>query len=116
MGIGLARSVIIAAMLMLAACDQLGIGYTSVAEIRAAPGQYEGKEVKVRGVARAVTRMPLVDVRTFILEQDGSELLVITEATLPGEGERIALRGIVHSAAIIEGQALGLRVHEIERL
>lgn len=116
MGIGLARSAIIAAALMLAACDQLGIGYTSVAEIRAAPGQYDGKEVKVRGVARAVTRMPLVDVRTFLLEQDGDELLVITEGALPVEGEPVALRGVVRSAAIIEGQALGLRVHEIERL
>lgn len=116
MGIGFARNGIIALALMLAACDQLGIGYTSAEEIRAAPGQYEGKEVKVRGVARAVTRMPLVDMRTFILEQDGGELLVITEGALPTEGERIALRGVVRSAAIIEGQALGLRVHEIERL
>ena len=115
MGIRLARMCIVALALILVACDQSGVGYMSASEILAAPDQYEGKEVKVRGVARAATRLPFVDMRTFLLEQDGADLLIITEGPLPREGEKIALRGTVHSAAIVDGRALGLRVHEVER-
>ena len=105
-----------AAALLLAACDQVGIGYTSAQEILAAPDEYEGKEVKVRGIARAATKLPFVDMRTFLLEHDGTDLLIVTEGLLPREGEEVAVRGTVRSAAIVEGRALGLRVHEIERL
>lgn len=115
MGIRLARVCIVAFALVLAACDQSGVGYVSAGEILAAPDQYEGKEVKVQGVARAATRLPFADMRTFLLEQDGTDLLIITEGPLPRNGEKIALRGVVHSAAIVDGQALGLRIREVER-
>jgi len=116
MGIGLARSCVMAAALLLVACDQVGVGYTTAQEIIAAPDEYEGKEVKVRGVARAANKLPFVDMRTFLLAQDGADLLIVTEGLLPREGQEVALRGTVHSAAIVEGRALGLRVQEIERL
>lgn len=116
MGIRLAQIGIVAFTLVFAGCDQASVGgYTSASEILSSPGQYEGKEVKVRGVARAVTKMPFVDLRTFLLERDGVDLLIITEGSLPGEGDEVALRGVVHSAAIMDGQALGLRVREVER-
>ena len=113
-GIRLARICIAALGLALAACDS-GVDYIPAGEILAAPDQYEGKEVRVRGVAHAATRLPFADMRTFLLEQNGIDLLIITEGPLPEEGEKVALRGIVHSAAILNGQALGLRIREVER-
>ena len=115
MGTRLAKKLLIVCALALAACEQLG-GYTSIADIRAAPGRYEGQEEKIRGVVRATTKMPFVDLRTFLIEQGGQDLLVITAGPLPAEGTRVALRGVVESAAIVEGRAFGLRVREIERL
>jgi hypothetical protein len=101
---------------VLTACDRAGPDYTLVQDILTTPTKYEGREVNVRGTARAVTSLPFVDLRGFLVEQGGVDLLVLTPGRLPAEGETVAVRGIVESAAILNGQALGLRIRETERL
>lgn len=115
-GIGLARACLLGAIVAVSGCKQLGIGYTPIRDIVMSPGMYEGQEVRVRGIARATMSVPFLELRSFVLEEEGVQLLVLTDAVLPAEGENIALRGVVHSTAILEGRALGLRIREIERL
>lgn len=102
--------------MLLAGCDRLPWGYTPVKEIVAAPANFEGKEVKVRGTVTAVTKIPILDLQSFVLQEEGAEIAVVTEGKLPARGDRVAARGVVSSAAIIGGQSLGLRIKETERL
>ncbi len=107
---------IVLAALALAGCDYLPFGYTPVRDIVAAPANFEGKEVKLRGTVRDVTKLPMLNVKSYILRDDTAEITVSTEGNLPAVNDSIALKGIVKSAVIIGGQSMGLRVEETKRL
>lgn len=114
-----ARSIIAASWLgaavVLGGCDYLPLGYTPIREILAAPAQFEGREVKLRGRVKDVMKLPIVG-QAYTLRDDGGELVVMTKGTLPPVNAEVALRGIVRSTAIIGGQSFGLRVEETRRL
>lgn len=101
---------------MLAGCDYLPFGYTPVKDIVAAPANFEGREVKLKGTVRDVIKVPLLNIKTYTLQDDTGEIAVVTEGNLPAANGRIALKGTVKSAMIIGGQSLGLRVEETRRL
>jgi hypothetical protein len=107
---------VLLAALALAGCDYLPFGYTPVRDIVAAPANFEGKEVKLRGTVRDVTKLPVLNVKAYTLLDDKAEITVSTEGNLPAVNDRIALKGTVKSAVILGGQSLGLRVEETRRL
>ena len=114
-----ARSRVLAIVMTLAAvtlggCDYLPFGYTPVKEVVAAPGQFEGREVKLKG--RATGTLNLLGLKAFLLTDGTGEITVVTNGQLPAENAEVALRGTVSSAAIIGGSAIGLRVAETKRL
>ncbi len=98
----------------LAGCDYLPFGYTPVKDIAAAPANFEGKEVRLKGKAGNIVK--LLGLRAFTLQDDSGEITVMTQGELPKTGDTIALKGTVKSAVIIGGQSLGLRVEETKRL
>jgi hypothetical protein len=102
--------------LALAGCDYLPFGYTPVSDIAAAPANFEGKEVKLRGTVNDVTKVPMLNVKSYTLREDTAEITVQTAGDLPAVNDRVALKGIVKSAVIIGGQSLGLHVEETKRL
>ncbi len=104
-----------AAVIVLAGCDYLPFGYTPIRDIIAAPANFEGKEVKVKGRVKDAIKLPILG-KAFTLQEDGAEITVMTEGTLPSMNAEVALKGTVRSAVIIGGQSLGLRVEEIRRL
>lgn len=108
--------VVLLAALALAGCDYLPFGYTPVQDIVAAPANFEGKEVKLKGTVRSVTKLPLLNVKTYTLRDDTAEITVATEGNLPAVNDRVALKGTVKSAVILGGQSVGLRVEESKRL
>lgn len=110
------RRIISAAVVALAltGCDYLPFGYTLVKEIDAAPANFEGKEVRLKGKAGSIVK--LMGLRAFTLQDDSGEITVLTQGELPRSGDTIALKGTVKSAVIIGGQSLGLRVEETKRL
>lgn len=105
----------IAIMLLLAGCDALPFGYTAVKDISAAPVNFEGKEVKLKGRVISIIRLPMLDVKAYTLKDDTGEISVATLGELPAVNDEVALRGTVRSAMIIGGQVMGLRVEEIRR-
>lgn len=100
----------------LAACDALGIGFTPIEEIVAAPARFEGDEVKVSGEVTSVTKIPFVEATAFVLRSGGADLLVTTAGAAPAVGAKVSVRGKVENAAIVGGRSLGLRLIELERL
>lgn len=114
---GLRKGVLIAlaGALVLAGCDYLPFGYTALKEIVAAPAQFEGREVKVKGRVRDVIKLPILG-QAYTLEEGGAEVMVSTQGALPAVKAEVALKGTVKSTAIIGGQSLGLRIEETQRL
>ena len=101
---------------LLAGCDYLPFGSTPIRQITEAPANFEGKEVKLAGKVKDMTSLPIVELKSFTVQDDTGEILVTTDANLPALGESVRLKGTVHSALIIGGQSVGLYVKEIKRL
>ena len=95
-------------------CDYLPFGYTPIKDIKAAPAQFEGKEVKIKGRVKSIVK--LLGVKAFSLQDETADILVVTEGELPAENAEVALKGVVRSAVIVGGASLGLKVDETKRL
>lgn len=109
-------TVAISALMLLAGCDYLPFGYTPIKDIVAAPANFEGKEVKLKGKVKDVTKLPIVDFQKFEVQDETGEISVTTQGNLPTVDDNVRVKGTVTSTAIIGGQALGLHVKEIKRL
>lgn len=103
---------VLASLLLLSGCDYLPFGQTPVQEIMTAPAQFEGKEVRIRGKVKDVTRIPLINLSMYIVDDGSGEITVMAQDKLPAMGETVNVRGVVESAAIIGGQSIGLRIKE----
>lgn len=108
------KLVLTVAALALAGCDYLPFGYTPVKEVTAAPAQFEGKEVKLKGKVRGILK--LGGLKAYTLQDETGRVTVTTDGQLPAENAEVALKGTVKSAVIVGGAALGLRVEETKRL
>ena len=109
-----ALALMLTALITTAGCDYLPFGYTPIREITAAPGQFEGKEVKIKGRVKSVVK--LLGLKAYSVHDDTGDITVVTDEQLPAEGSEVALKGVVKSAAIIGGTAIGLKVEETKRL
>ena len=109
---GLAFAVVIVAA---AGCANLGIGVTPAADIKRSPASYEGKEVTLKGTVREVTKLPIVEVKSYVLADDTGEITVSTRGAPPAKGDRLIVRGGVSSRAIIGSHSFGLHLSERER-
>jgi len=90
-------------------------GITLIQEINAAPVNFDGKEVRLKGMPKDPTRLPFVNLKMYVLEDSSGEITVLTEFDLPKMNEEITIRVKVKSLAIVKGEAVGLTVTELER-
>jgi hypothetical protein len=104
----------LAASISMAGCDYLPFGYTPIREVTAAPAQFEGKEVKLKGRVSGIVKV--LGVKAYTLDDGTATITVATAADLPAESSEVALKGVVRSAVIIGGASLGLKVDETKRL
>lgn len=100
----------------LAACTALGIGITHIGEIVANPSRFDNVEVRVKGKVTNVNKMPLLGLKLYTLRDDTGEMTVVAAGdTLPALDSTVVVRARVETAAIVQGEALGLRLTEVER-
>jgi hypothetical protein len=102
----------LAAALVLAGCNYFG--FTPIKDIVAAPAQFEGKEVKLKG--RVTKAAKILALSGYNLRDETGEITVITYTPAPAENQEVAIKGKVKSAIIMGGSAIGLRVEETQRL
>lgn len=109
-----AQIVVAAAIgLMLGGCGS--ISATPINEINTSPANFDGKEVMLRGVAKDPTRIPLFNMKSYVLKDDSGEITILTEADLPKVNEEISVKVKVANIAIINGESLGMTVTEVAR-
>ena len=106
-----AAAILVAA---LAGCDYFL--YTPVKEVLAAPGKFEGVEVRLKGTVADPRELPLINVRTYTLQDGDAKIAVIAmQGPLPAANDRVKIKGTVRSAMIVNGKAVGQRVEETQR-
>lgn len=106
---------IFSGMLVLTALQTNATEITRISDIIASPANFDGKEVKLKGVASDITRIPLLYLKSYVLKDDSGEITILTRADLPKTGEEIIIRAKVQSLAIIRGEVIGMMVLELER-
>lgn len=99
----------------LAACSELGIGVTHIGDIVANPSRFDNAEVRVKGKVVNVNKVPLLGTRLYTLRDDSGEITVVAGDALPALDSTVVVRAKVQTAAIVQGEALGLRLEEIEK-
>jgi hypothetical protein len=109
-----AAAAALAAALALTGCDQLPFGYTTAKEIIAAPGPFEGKEVKIKG--KAGDPVQFFGLKMFTVVDETGQISVSTAGSVPAAGADVAVKGVVKSAVIVGGKAVGLHVEETQRI
>lgn len=103
-------------LLAVTGCDWLPGGFTDIGEIRRQPGVYDGEVVRVRGEVIDIVKLPILETRLYTLRDRTGEIMVFAAGNLPPQGETLAVKGEVLSAAIVGGEAFGVRLEEIKRL
>ena len=103
------------AAITLAGCDYLPFGYTTVKEIVTSPGQFEGREVKIKGRVASILKLGAIKAYT-LQDESGERIMIVTGGQLPAENSEVVLKGKVASALIVGGAAVGQRVEETKRL
>jgi hypothetical protein len=109
---GLAVTMVV---LAVAGCASLGVGVTPAADIKRSPASFEGKEVTLKGTVREVTKLPIVEYKSYVLMDSTGEITVTTRSAPPAKGDRLIVRGVVSSRAIIGSHSFGLHMSERER-
>ncbi len=107
--------VVLTGLLALSGCDYLPFGFTPVKEIVTSPAQFEGKEVRVKGKVKDIVKVPLVDLKLYVLDDGSGEVTVVAGESLPAVNETVTLKGVVESMAIMGGESIGLRIKETKR-
>jgi hypothetical protein len=88
---------------------------TPISELNTSPANFDGKEVTLHGVAKDVTRVPLFNLKSYVLKDDTGEITILTERELPKMDEEIHVKVKVGNIAIINGESLGTTLMELER-
>ncbi len=98
--------VIVIAVVLIATrgctADYGGLVSTSVKSILDNPRRYEGRIVKVSGVAR--DSVGIFGQGAFVLDDGTGQITVITNRGVPAAGERVVVRGRVQTAAVVGTQ------------
>ncbi|WP_297324286.1 hypothetical protein [Nitrosomonas sp.] len=111
----LMQTMFILAIFLLAGNQASADEIVSINEINESPVNFDDKEVKLKGIAKNPTRLPMVNLKSYVLEDKSGEITVLTELDLPKMNEEITIRVKVKSLAIVKGEAVGLTVFELER-
>lgn len=88
---------------------------TPIHEINAAAAAFDGREVHLRGITKEPTRIPLIDLKAYSLEDESGKITILTGAELPRMGIEITVRVRIENLAIIQGEAVGTTIIELQR-
>ena len=97
------------------ALSSCGISATPVGEIIKSPVNFDGKEVTLHGTVKDQTRIPLVNVKSYVLKDSSGEITILTDGGLPKTDEKLTVKVKVQNLAIVNGESLGMAATEISR-
>jgi hypothetical protein len=99
--------------ILLGGCDHLRA--IPVNEVNTSPANFDGKEVVLHGMVKELTRIPLINMKSYVLKDESGEIAILTDHDLPKSGQELSVKVKVQNLAIINGEPLGTTITEIER-
>jgi|1185.fasta_scaffold1072018_1 hypothetical protein len=110
---GLVRIALVTAVaIVLSGC---GIKATPVGDIAKSPVNFDGKEVTLHGTVKDQTRIPLVNMKAYVLKDNSGEIMILTDGDLPKTDEKLTVKVKIQNLAIVNGESLGMAATEISR-
>jgi predicted small lipoprotein YifL len=91
----------------VAGCGIIGPRTIPIAELVANPAAYEGKEIRVRGRADAIVKLPMIEPRFFTVSDGKTTLPVITYGDPPSTSEEVTVSGRFSTVAVLGAQFYG---------
>jgi hypothetical protein len=88
---------------------------TPISEVNKSPASFDGKEVILHGVVKEPTRIPLINLKSYLLKDDSGEIVILTGGNLPRADEELSVKVKVENLAIINGEPVGTTITEIAR-
>ncbi|HYH49589.1 MAG TPA: hypothetical protein VEG38_08580 [Acidimicrobiia bacterium] len=88
---------------------------TPISEVNKSPANFDGKEVILHGVVKEPTRIPLINLKSYVLKDDSGEIIILTGGNLPRADEELSVKVKVENLAIINGEPVGTTITEIAR-
>ncbi len=80
------------------------------------PAHYEGQQLKAKGVASDVAKIPLVGFKYYTLNDQGSQIMVAVKEDLPMMNRQVIVIGVVEKVMIIVKESIGLHPSEAKRV
>ena len=106
----IATALLLIATLGLAACPQ----QVTVADIKADPGRFAGKEVAIHGTVS--NSFGALGQGAYEVDDGTGKIWVVTErGGVPGRGARVRVAGRVNTGVTFEGRSFGTVLRETSR-
>ena len=106
----IATALLLIATLGLAACPQ----QVTIADIKADPGRFSGKEVAIRGPV--TNSFGALGQGAYELDDGTGKIWVVTErGGVPGQGARVRVAGRVNTGVTFAGRSFGTVLRETSR-
>ena len=107
-----AGAVLLAAVL-LTSCAARSV---TINELKADPGRYQNKSVKVTGTVTTAFGASIVPVGMYTIQDGTGEINVLArQRGTPGKGARLQVKGKVGQVASFGGRSIGLHLQEEDR-
>ena len=112
------KKIVVVLLLALVSLVALSSGCaftTDIADIKADPSQYEGKEVAIKGTVSNSFWLALLTKGAYQVTDDTGSIWVVTSHTPPDKDAEVRVKGTVESAITIGDRSLGTVVIEEKR-
>lgn len=86
---------------------------TTVAELQADPGRYEGKDVALRG--RVTNSFGVLGQGAYELDDGTGKIWVVTDRGVPAKNAEVRTAGRLQSGAVVSGRSIGMALFEKDR-
>ena len=90
-------------------------GITAIHQINESPANFDRKIVQLTDITKNPTHIATIDLKAYVLEDNTGEIIILTNNRLPDMGQIITVRVRIENLAIINGEALGTTVIELQR-
>lgn len=109
--LGRAAAIVAIAALALAtaACPR----QTTVAELQADPGRYEGKDVALKG--RVTNSYGALGSGAYELDDGTGKIWVVTDRGVPAKNAQVRTAGRLQAGAVVGGRSIGMALFEKDR-
>jgi hypothetical protein len=87
-----------------------------IADLKGRPGEYDEKNISVRGVVTSSWSVPLMPFQLYNLDDGSGEITVLAKSgRAPAKGSHVKVKGRVSEVATLGSQSVGLHIEERDR-